>query len=101
MEQLLQQFVTERLDGDINRLAEFDLRELRYDETYGCPDRGFDCDDTNLMRAVYCVVFADAWTRMSSESVEKKILRGDTMNSRATLVGRKKEEGLRQSKTLC
>lgn len=59
------------------------------DDKYGCPDRQFDCDDTNLMRAIYCVVFYDAWTNLTMETLDKSTLRGDTMNTRATLFGRK------------
>lgn len=79
----------ERLDGNINKLATFSLTKLWNDDKYGCPDRQFDCDDTNLMRAIYCVVFKNAWNNLTMETLTKSTLRGDTMNTRATLFGRK------------
>lgn len=87
--ELIRNFIKERLDGDINKLATFPLTMLWDDDKYGCPDRQFDCDDTNLMRAIYCVVFYDAWTNLTMETLDKSTLRGDTMNTRATLFGRK------------
>ena len=53
-------FIKEKLDGDVNRLASYPLGQLRYDKKYGCPGRNFDSDDTELMRAIYCVVFDEA-----------------------------------------
>lgn len=57
--ELINSFVAEKLEGDIQRLADFPLGSLRNDKVYGCPNRNFDPDDTELMRAFYCVVFGD------------------------------------------
>ena len=54
--ELVRSFVKERLDGDIESLSAFELGNLRGDEIYGCPNRNFDSDDTELMRAIYCIV---------------------------------------------
>jgi hypothetical protein len=53
---LIRAFVSERLEGNIDSLATFDLGKLKGDSIYGCSGRFFDCDDTNLMRAIYCIV---------------------------------------------
>ena len=53
--QLIKDFVHDYLHDNINELATFQLYDLREDEKYGCPNRKFDSDDTNLMRAIYCV----------------------------------------------
>lgn len=87
--ELIKDFIRERLSGDIDKLATFSLTKLWNDDVYGCPNRQFDCDDTNLMRAVYCIVFKNAWNNLTMETLAKSILRGDTMNTRATLFGRK------------
>lgn len=84
---LIRQFVDERLDGDISKLATFELRYLNGDDKYGNPGRGYDSDDTELMRAIYCVVFKDAWPDIES-NLRKYRLRGDTLNTFATLFGK-------------
>ena len=59
--ELINTFVAEKLEGDIHRLADFPLVCLRNDKVYGCPNRNFDADDTELTRAIFCVVFGDTW----------------------------------------
>lgn len=78
-------FVAERLEGNIDRIVDYDLKRLRQDKQYGCPGPYFDPDDTYLMRAVYCIVFGDVWTNLSWTNSGDGKLRGDTINSSATL----------------
>ncbi len=78
-------FAKDILDGDITRLATFPLGNLRNDEIYGCPDRKFDSDDTELMRAIYCVVFGETWKNLSMENAGCGKLWGDTLNTYNTL----------------
>lgn len=73
------------LNGDIHALKTFPLGMLKEDETYGCPNRKFDSDDTNLMRAIYTLVFSDVWG-IGPEDLENYTLRGDTINSYSTLL---------------
>ena len=61
-------FIKERLDGNTDSIVDYDLGRLRSDKLYGCPGRKFDPDDTNLMRAIYCVVFGDVWENLSWEN---------------------------------
>ena len=63
--EFINSFVAEKLEGDIQRLADFPLGSLCSDKVYGCPNRNFDSDDTELMRAIYCVVFGDTWENIS------------------------------------
>lgn len=84
---LIQSFVEERLDGNLDKLATYELTNLRNDEVYGNPGRYFDPDDTELMRAIYCVVFENAWPNIS-ENIKAYKLRGDTLNTFATMFGR-------------
>jgi hypothetical protein len=83
--ELVASFIKEKLDGDVNRLASYPLGQLRYDKKYGCPGRNFDSDDTELMRAIYCVVFDEAWKNISMENLGDGRLRGDTLNTYNTL----------------
>lgn len=83
--ELITLFIEEKLDGDVNRLATFPLGSLRYDDTYGCPNRKFDSDDSELMRALYCVVFDDVWKHISMDNLGDGKLRGDTLNTYNTL----------------
>ena len=84
-QKLIDSFIQEKLDGDISRLATFPLGSLWNDQTYGCPGRKYDSDDTELMRAVYCVVFSETWTNLSMENAGNGKLRGDTLNTYNTL----------------
>jgi len=83
--ELVKAFSDEYLESDITRLATFPLGYLRNDKTYGCPDRNFDSDDTELMRAIYCVAFGEAWEHLSMENAGDGKLRGDTLNTYNTL----------------
>lgn len=83
--ELINSFVAEKLEGDIQRLADFPLASLRSDKVYGCPGRNFDADDTELMRAIYCVAFHDTWENISMDNLGNGKLRGDTLNTFNTL----------------
>ena len=83
---IIDNFVKERLGGDIDKMVTFELGRLKGDDVYGCPGRRDDSDDTELMRAVYCVVFADAWKNLSMDNLGDGKLRGDTINSFNTLL---------------
>lgn len=83
--ELISTFVNDKLNGDINRLATFPLCSLRNDIVYGCPERKFDSDDTELMRAIYCVAFGETWKNLSMGNIDYGKLRGDTLNTYNTL----------------
>lgn len=82
--QSISSFIQNRLKGDLSSFVEYDLALLRGDEDFGCPGRKFDPDDSNLMRAVYCVAFGDVWKNLTLENSGDGKLRGDTINSSAT-----------------
>ncbi len=81
---LIKEFIDSYFEGDINKLVDFDLKKLARDGIYGCPDRKFDADDCNLMRAIYCVVFGNIWPNLTIGNSGDGKMRGDTMNSSAT-----------------
>lgn len=82
---LILSFIQEKLGGDFSRLSTYPLGNLRNNEIYGNPGRNFDSDDTELMRAIYCVVFGDTWEYLSMENAGDGKLRGDTINTYNTL----------------
>ena len=81
---ILHTFIETRLGGDIDKLSSFHLKILMNDEVYGCPNRKFDADDTNLMRAIYCLVFGDVWPNLTMDNSGDGKMRGDTINSSGT-----------------
>lgn len=72
-------FVTERLKDNVDGIVDFDLGLLCSDKQYGCPGRKFDPDDTNLMRAIYCIVFGNIWSNLSWDNSGEGKLRGDSL----------------------
>ena len=86
---LINDFVEERLQGNLNELVRFDFAQLRGDNKYGvCSGESFDCDNTNLSRAIYLLVFEDVWSDLSLLSLENGMYRGDTINSFNTTFGK-------------
>ena len=57
---LVRDFIAEHLNGDINRLASFDMRKLggmkRYGDTHG---RAFNPYNTDLVKAISALIFQD------------------------------------------
>ena len=88
MKEFIRQFIIDKLDGDIDRLQNYDLARLKDNEIYGCNNREFDCDDTNIARAIYSVVFDNVWPDLTYDSFTKRRYRGDTINTFNTLFGR-------------
>jgi len=86
--QTVKRFVSEYLGGDIQKLKTFDFMKLEKDKTYGCSGRSFDCDDTDIARAIYVIVYKKAFPDLSMETLDDKKYRGDTMNTFRTLMGK-------------
>ena len=80
----IRDFIDSHLEGDIDSLVDYDLKNLAKDELYGCPGRQFDADDCNLMRAVYCLIFGETWPNLTIDNCGNEKMRGDTMNSSGT-----------------
>ena len=66
--ELIRKFVDEVLSGDWKKFETFDVRTLQTSELYGCPGRNFDCDDTELMRAAYVVLWGDFFPDLTMEN---------------------------------
>ncbi len=90
---LIRKFVDERLGGEIAKWKDYDCRELEHSDVFGCPGRNFDCDDSNLIRAVYLLLWGDSFPGCSTSAIGRgKPYRGDTMNTFHTLFGRPIED---------
>jgi len=86
---LLLDFIRKKLDGKLDNIRTFDIKTLRCDDKFGCPGRYFDCDDTEIMRAVYVVLWEDFLPELSMDTMGNAgKYRGDTMNSFHTMFGR-------------
>lgn len=64
---LLKDFISEKLDGDINNLHTYNLSSLKDDPKYG---------DTNIerapiIRAIMALTFSDTWKNLSVNTIEK------------------------------
>jgi hypothetical protein len=90
---LIKDFIDEKLHGNLQDLVFFDFAQLRGDRKYGTCGRPFDCDNTNLARAVYCIVFNDVWKDMNWNTLNAGKYRGDTINSFNTLFGKPAADG--------
>jgi hypothetical protein len=87
--QLVTEFIEEMLSGEIRNFKTFDLKRLRFNEKYGSPGRPFDCDDTELMRGIYILLWGDIFPGMHQNNFGfLKQYRGDTVNSFHTMFGR-------------
>ncbi len=86
---LLLDFIQEKLNGNIDNIRDFDFKTLRESDKFGCPRRYFDCDDTEVMRAVYVVLWENFLPELSMDTLGNTgKYRGDTMNSFHTMFGR-------------
>ena len=87
--ELIRSFVKEKLSGDLSNWLNFDCLSLKETDKYGCPERQFDCDDSELMRAVYVLLWAEEFPGLSfAELGTGKLYRGDTLNTFHTMFGR-------------
>lgn len=93
---LINDFVDEKLQGNLSELPHFNFAQLRGDRKYGARNGGsFDCDNTNLSKAIYLLVFEGVWNNMTPKSLEDGTYRGDTINTFNT-----DSEGLLQRENL-
>ena len=85
---LVNDFVDDYLHGDFDALINFDFAFLEDDKIYGCNARSFDCDDTNLTRALCFLLWGDAFPCLSLSDIGTgKKYRGDTINTFNTVLG--------------
>lgn len=62
-------FIDEYLKGNIYAFFDFDFASLRQDKRFGCNSRGFDCDDTNLTRAICFLLWGEIFPDMTLSDI--------------------------------
>lgn len=63
---IVKDFVKERLNGDIDKLRDFDLGTLKEDEKYG---KDF-VSKSELAKSIMALVFGDAWSNLTVDSID-------------------------------
>lgn len=87
--QLVNDFVSEFCGGNWELLKTFDFKTLFSSEKFGCPGRNFDCDDTNIIRAIYVLLWQDLFPKLNLDNFGYlRQYRGDTINTFHTMFGR-------------
>ncbi len=62
---LLKEFIAEKLDGDINKLKDFDLSTLNQDEKYG----DYDISRANIAKAIMSLAFGGEWPELNVNAI--------------------------------
>lgn len=62
---LLKEFIAEKLDGDIDKLKDFDLSTLKDDSKYG----DYDISRANIAKAVMSLAFGGEWPELNVDSI--------------------------------
>jgi hypothetical protein len=81
--QLIKEFISEKLNGDIDKLREYNLSNLRDDSKYD----GCDIPRSNIVKAIMSVVFSDVWPDLNVETMEHYKYWCNTMNQTLNLFG--------------
>ena len=93
---LLQDFIKQKLHGNIEELKSYDFSELhdwisgtpKEDEKFAdCGGYAFSPDKTEIVKAIMSLVFKDAWPGYSYESMEKLKYQVDRVNHFTWLFG--------------
>ena len=71
-QKLLEKFVAEKLDGDLERILDFDFGTLRDSREFGCSGRGFDAANTRIMHAVYALLWGDLLPELTFDGCRRK-----------------------------
>lgn len=96
---LLTDFIAVKLGENLEKLASYDMEELKGDKVFGCKNSRFEYDNTELVKALFVVLwhvfFAKKGIILDSDTVgEGKAFRGDTIHTSGALLGQKhKEDG--------
>lgn len=88
----IRRFSEKYLGGTLDNLLTFSMSKTYLDNEFGCPGRRFDCDDTEIMRSIYIVLFADVWPGLTFQSLADYTFRGETINTYNTMFGRPTDE---------
>ncbi len=87
------EFLDKYCKNKLENLMEFDFSALVYNQEFGCPNRSFDCDDTNLTRIIFSLLYSGKLSNLTFENIGTgQIYRGDTINTFRTIFGERISE---------
>lgn len=91
---LLHSFIDKKLNGDIEKLASYDMEELKHDTGFGCKRKRFEYDNTELVKAIFVVLwhkrFEERELELTSDTIgdeADKYFRGDTIHTTGSIAG--------------
>lgn len=86
---LVNRFIAEKLDGNIDNLLTYNFAELNKDETFGdCRRYAFLPEGSEIVRAILTLVFDGVWSDYAFKGQESKVIyRGCRLNSHQRLLG--------------
>lgn len=87
--EIVQTFINEKLNGDINQLLTYNFSELQSDEKYGdCRGYAFSVEGCEIVRAILTLIFGDVWPGYEFKGQHSKVIfRGCHLNSHQRLLG--------------
>lgn len=89
----IRRFSEKYLGGDLDNLLTFSMSKIFPDKEFGCRGESrFDCDDTEIIRSIYIVLFADVWPGLTTQSLADYTFRGETINTFNTMFGKPTNE---------
>ncbi len=90
--EFVKRFIDEKLEGDIDNFVNYDFASLDKDDEFCCPNKDHDCDDNNIMNAIYVVLWGEQLPDCTYDNIGRgKLYRGDTINTFNTMFGSKAE----------
>lgn len=83
-------FLKTYCNNNYEQFAAFDFMQLKNDDIYGCSNRTFDCDDSNLIKYIFVVLYSKIIPNLSFDTIgSDKIYRRDTINTFNTVFGKR------------
>lgn len=83
---LVKQFISDKLKNNIENLKTYDFSELRKDAKYGCQSSYFRAADTEIAKAIFCLVWGEDFPNVNLDTIgEGKTYVGAELNSFNTL----------------
>lgn len=69
--QLVKDFISEKLDGDVSRIAFFDYESLKDDSRFGnCKGYSFCVEKCDIVQAIQSVAFGEIWPGLTMDKIE-------------------------------
>lgn len=66
----MRDFIAEKLNGDVDALAEYDFSTLNGDPKYGCLAGSNKPENYAIVKAIFSIVFGDKFSDLNIESLD-------------------------------